>query len=136
MRWPPLCMLLRFRLQQLGPRLVWYRYDYCLMCALQRTVLMLEVVRSRNAASISPLMTAGAMFASLAWIFYSVLAGDVYYLAISVAGLVSCCAQVCCLLRYARFQVAQDCDVEGDAIELLSAGMLEHDVVTVPPIKQ
>jgi uncharacterized protein with PQ loop repeat len=107
----------------------------CVRYSAQSSTL-LEVVRSRNAASISPLMTAGAMFASLAWIFYSVLAGDVYYLAISVAGLVSCCAQVCCLLRYARFQVAQDCDVEGDAIELLSAGRLEHNVVTVPPIKQ
>jgi uncharacterized protein with PQ loop repeat len=95
----------------------------------------LEVVRSRNSASISPLMTAGATFASLAWIFYSVPAGDVYYLVISVAGLISCCTQVFCLLRYPRFQVAQVCGHEGDTIELLSVGTLGHNIATLPPIE-
>lgn len=96
-----------------------------------------QVVRSRNAASISPLMTAGATFGSLAWIFYSVLAGDLYYLSVSVAGLTSSSMQIFCLLRYPRYQVAQDSGQESDTIDLLTTGASEHDaVVTVPPIKQ
>ncbi len=97
----------------------------------------LKVIRTRNAASISPLMTAGATFGSLAWIFYSLLAGDIYYLSISIAGLTSSSVQILCLLRYPRVHDAQNCGDEGDAIELLTAATSQNDFVTVPPpIKQ
>jgi uncharacterized protein with PQ loop repeat len=61
-----------------------------------------EVIRTKNAASISPAMTYGALFASLAWTVYSVLAGDPYYLASGLAGVVSCILQIALLLKYPR----------------------------------
>lgn len=61
-----------------------------------------QVVSSRNAASISPAMTAGALFGSLAWSAYSILAGDPYYLASGLAGTLSCLVQVLLLAKYPR----------------------------------
>lgn len=61
-----------------------------------------DVVRSKNSASISPAMTFGALFASLAWTAYSLLAGDPYYLASGLAGTVSCILQIVLLMKYPR----------------------------------
>jgi uncharacterized protein with PQ loop repeat len=61
-----------------------------------------SVIRKKNAASISPSMTMGAMFASLAWTVYSLLAGDPYYLASGLAGVASCFLQIILLLKYPR----------------------------------
>lgn len=63
---------------------------------------LLRVIKTRNAASISPYMTGGALFGSLAWTVYSVLAGDAYYLASGLAGVLSCVAQILVLTRYPR----------------------------------
>jgi uncharacterized protein with PQ loop repeat len=61
-----------------------------------------DVIRTKNAGSISPAMTFGALFASLAWTFYSVSAGDVYYLASGLAGTASCLLQLFLLWKYPR----------------------------------
>lgn len=61
-----------------------------------------EVVRTKNCGSISPSMTFGALFASLAWTAYSVLAGDPYYLASGLAGTASCILQIFLLVKYPR----------------------------------
>ena len=60
------------------------------------------VFRTKNSFSISPPMTAGALFGSLAWTIYSILAGDPYYLASGLAGTVSCLVQIFLLLKYPR----------------------------------
>lgn len=97
-----------------------------------------KVVTTRNAASISPVMTAGAMFGSLAWTLYSLLAGDVYYLSISLAGALSSCVQIFCLMRYPRIykQVTRGSAVESDSTELITSIASSHAAVTLPPIKQ
>ena len=64
----------------------------------------IQVVRTRNAASISPYMTAGALFGSLAWSVYSLLAGDAYYLASGLAGTLSSLVQIYLLWRFPRLQ--------------------------------
>ena len=70
-----------------------------------------EVVRTKNAASISPSMTFGALFASLVWTLYSVLAGDVYYLASGLAGTASCLLQIFLLWKYPRvFKLPSESD--------------------------
>jgi uncharacterized protein with PQ loop repeat len=61
-----------------------------------------EVVSTKNSASISPYMTAGALFGSAAWTLYALLAGDPYYLASGLAGLLSCIGQVVLLIKYPR----------------------------------
>jgi len=63
-----------------------------------------EVIRTRNAASMSPYMTAGAMLGSSAWTLYALLAGDPYYLASGLAGMVSCFGQIFLLKKYPRTQ--------------------------------
>lgn len=63
-----------------------------------------EVIRTRNAASMSPYMTAGAMLGSSAWTLYALLAGDPYYLASGLAGVLSCSGQVFLLKKYPRTQ--------------------------------
>ena len=97
-----------------------------------------KVIRTRNAASISPAMTAGAMFGSLAWSAYSLLAGDIYYLAISLAGALSSTVQILCLMRYPRIQAtqhsAEDKGFEdSDSVELIPSAHASV-TVTVPPI--
>jgi uncharacterized protein with PQ loop repeat len=61
-----------------------------------------RVVRTKNAASISPPMTAGAMFSSAIWTWYSLLVGDPYYLASGLAGLLSCSIQIVFLIMFPR----------------------------------
>lgn len=73
------------------------------------------VVKTRNASSISPSMTAGALFGSLAWVVYSVLAGDPYYLASGLAGTVSCLIQIVLLVKYPRFHVVDDASSDDKA---------------------
>jgi len=60
------------------------------------------VFKTRNSFPISPPMTAGALFGSLAWTIYAILAGDPYYLASGLAGLVSCIIQIILLAKYPR----------------------------------
>jgi uncharacterized protein with PQ loop repeat len=60
------------------------------------------VIKTRNSASISPWMTAGALVASAVWCVYSILAGDPYYLASGLAGVFSCVAQIALLLIFPR----------------------------------
>ena len=74
------------------------------------------VIKTRNAASISPTMTAGALFASLAWTVYSILAGDVYYLASGLAGTVSCISQIILLFMFPRIQ--QKIETSPSAVEM------------------
>lgn len=67
-----------------------------------------EVIRTRNASSMSPHMTAGAMFGSSAWTVYSLLAGDPYYLASGLAGVLSCTGQIILLKKYPRDRPVAD----------------------------
>ena len=60
------------------------------------------VIKTRNAFTISPPMTAGALFGSLAWTIYSILAGDPYYLASGLAGTISCLIQIYLIFKYPR----------------------------------
>ena len=61
-----------------------------------------RVIKSRNAASISPYMTGGALFGSLAWVVYATLAGDPYYLASGLAGTLSSLGQIVLLVKFPR----------------------------------
>lgn len=81
----------------------------------------LQVIRTRNAASISPYMTAGAMFGSLAWSVYSLLAGDVYYLASGLAGTLSSTIQIFLLMRYPRLQANIKTAKEDSSLELVAS---------------
>lgn len=65
-----------------------------------------SVIRTKNSASISPSMTFGALFASVTWTAYSILAGDPYYLASGLAGTISCSLQILLLLKYPRLMTA------------------------------
>jgi solute carrier family 50 protein (sugar transporter) len=65
------------------------------------------VIKTKNAFPISPPMTAGALFGSLAWTIYSILAGDPYYLASGLAGTVSCIIQIFLLYKYPRIRPSE-----------------------------
>jgi uncharacterized protein with PQ loop repeat len=76
----------------------------------------IQVVRTKNAASISPYMTAGALFGSLAWSVYSLLAGDAYYLASGLAGTLSSLIQIYLLWRFPRVQLSEKISKENTQI--------------------
>lgn len=65
-----------------------------------QSVTFYQVVHTKCSASISPAMTMGALFGSLAWTVYSILAGDPYYLASGLCGTVSCLIQIFFLIKY------------------------------------
>ena len=83
---------------------------------------LFTVIHTKNSGSISPAMTAGALFGSLAWTAYSILAGDPYYLASGLAGTLSCCLQILLLLKYPRITpIAHEQAIKST------------ELVTVPP---
>jgi uncharacterized protein with PQ loop repeat len=79
---------------------VLYSILYC-----GQLVKMKEILRTKNAASISPPLTAGVCLCTSIWLMYSCIAGDYYYIASGAIGLCGALTQVVLLLKYPRNQV-------------------------------
>ena len=61
-----------------------------------------EIIATKSSASISPHLTAGTTFSVWSWMIYSCMIGDMWYVACSALGIVSCSIQIFFLYRYPR----------------------------------
>ena len=96
----------------------------CVFYSSQLTKIR-EIVATKNAASISPPLTAGVTFTCMTWSVFSFMSQDPVYILSSVIGLFFCSITIFVLLKYPRIHPSRESSNPNSRVELEVVGKME-----------